>query len=206
MAQVLDWTRLSTLLPLVGMLPDRYREGVALRQVNKGVAIFRRGDRPRFMFAVLSGEVRLVRSSPHGAEVILQRTRRGFLAEASLDQRAYHCDAIAAEVSEMIAIPRKDLSAALDDTLFRTQWIGHLARELRAARAHSERLSLRTARERITHYIEVEGDGGVVTLTETKKDWAASLGLTHEALYRALSQMQKDGHVSVDGATVRLTP
>ncbi|WP_230646797.1 cyclic nucleotide-binding domain-containing protein [Bradyrhizobium sp. Leaf401] len=38
------------------------------------------------MFFVLSGEVRLVRRSRSGGEVVLQRTRHGFLAEASLDQ------------------------------------------------------------------------------------------------------------------------
>jgi CRP-like cAMP-binding protein len=175
-------------------------------QVELDHLVFARGDMPRSMYFVVSGEVKLIRPSQAGGEIVLQRARRGFLAEASLDQRAYHCDAIAAAASEMIAIPRKAFCEALDDRRFRTQWIGHLARELRTARAHSERLSLRTARERIIHFIEIEGEDGAVTLTETKKEWAASLGLTHEALYRALSKMQKDGQLYVDSATVRLAP
>ncbi len=55
-------------------------------------------------------------------------------------------------------------------------------------RAHAERLSFKTARERIVHFIETEGDSGVVNLSHSKKDWAPELGPTHEALYRTLAQ------------------
>ncbi len=204
MARSIDWSLVSAMSTLLAAMPERTRGVTRWQRVEQNQFVFARGDMPRAMYFVVSGEVKLIRPSQVGGEIVLQRARRGFLAEASLDQRAYHCDAVATELTELFAIPRRAFCDALDDTLFRTQWIGHLARELRTARAHSERLSLRTVRERITHYIEVEGEGGSVTLTESKKDWAAALGLTHEALYRALSQMQKDDQLSVDGATLRL--
>ena len=106
--------------------------------------------------------------------------------------------------SEVLAIPSKAFTAALAVECFRTVWIGHLARELRRVRAQAERLSLKAARERIIHYIENEGDGGSVTLNQSKKDWAAELGLTHEALYRVLSEMKKSGQLTVNGVTLRL--
>ena len=86
MAKDLDWTILASALPLLGAFPERLRAGVTARPLEKGTIIFRRGDRQRMMFAVLSGEARLIRTSPAGVEVILQRARRGLLAEASLDQ------------------------------------------------------------------------------------------------------------------------
>lgn len=166
--------------------------------------LFNRGDHPRAMYFVLSGEVRLVRHSKAGGEIVLQRTRQGFLAEASLDQKSYHCDAVAAVPSKILAIPRKAFADALAAESFRMCWIGHLARELRRVRAQAERLSLKTARERIVHCIETEGDGGSLTLSQSKKDWASELGLTHEALYRTLTEMQKLGLLAVDGAKLRL--
>jgi CRP-like cAMP-binding protein len=156
------------------------------------------------MFAVLAGEVRLVRASPDGAEIILQRARRGLLAEASLDQPRYHCDAVAAEPAELVSIPRSDFRAALDDDAFRSRWTTQLLHELRRVRAQAERLSLHTARERIIHYIEAEGDDGGIVLSQSKKDWAAELGLAHEALYRTLADMQREGQLSVDGAVLSL--
>jgi CRP-like cAMP-binding protein len=156
------------------------------------------------MYFVLSGEIRLVRVSQVGGEIILQRVRHGFLAEASIDQKAYHCDAIAAAPTELLAIPRKAFIAALDLETFRSGWIGHLARELRRVRAHAERLSLKTARERVIHYIETEGETGEITLTQPKKVWAAELGLSHEALYRTLAQMEREGEIVVTSSNVRL--
>lgn len=156
------------------------------------------------MFFVVSGEVRLLRRSKAGGEVVLQRTRRGFLAEASLDQSDYHCDAVAAEPTRLLAIRRSAFTDALAVQVFRDRWIAHLARELRKVRAHTERLSLKTARERIVHFIETEGDGGVVDLTQSKKDWASELGLTHEALYRTLAQMEKRGELEVDRSRLTL--
>lgn len=156
------------------------------------------------MFFVLDGEVRLLRRSRSGDDVILQRARKGFLAEASLDQASYHCDAVAAQNSSLLAIDRKAFADALGRPEIRDIWCGQLARELRNVRAQSERLSLKTARDRIAHFIETEGEGGMVELGRSKKDWAAELGITHEALYRAMARMEQAGELLVSGTRLRL--
>ncbi len=74
--------------------------------------------------------------------------------------------------------------------------------ELRRARAQSERLGLRSAKDRVLHYLETEGQSGRVRLAQSKKAWASELGLSHEALYRTLSEMQKSGQIAVDGRSV----
>jgi len=101
-------------------------------------------------------------------------------------------------------LSRKAFIEALADEGFRNRWIGHLARELRRVRAQAERMSLRTAQERIIHYIVTEGENGSILLSHSKKDWAAELGLTHEALYRALVRMERSGQISVDGTAVSI--
>lgn len=199
MVEEVTWHALVTSVRLFAALPQRFRADVALRQLERGDVVFRRGDRPRTMFAVLSGEARLVRMSPTGGEVILQRARRGLLAEASLDQPRYHCDAIAVLPTRLACLPRSRFREALADDAFRSSWTTHLLHELRRARAQSERLSLHTARDRIIHYIEAEGDNGCVVLSQSKKDWAAELGLTHEALYRTLTLMVRAGELRTDG-------
>ena len=202
--QVPDWKTVSLDFPLLAALPDAARRLTRYVEVPRQITIFGRGDRPKDIFFVLSGEVRLIRRSKSGDEIVLQRAHRGFLAEASLDQSAYHCDAVAAETSRLLAIPRKAFVNALATPAFRDAWITHLARELRKARAHAERLSLKTARERIVHFIETEGESGAVTLNRPKKDWAAELGLTHEALYRALARMKKGGELDVKESRLAL--
>lgn len=200
----LDWTALSQESPLLAALPEPARRLARSLEIPRQGTLFARGGRPQAMFFVLAGEVRLVRRSTSGGEIVLQRTRHGFLAEASLDQPTYHCDAIAAEASRLLAIPRAAFSDALAGGDFRGMWIAHLARELRRMRVHSERLSLKTARERIVHFIETEGDQGTIELKHSRKDWAAELGLTHEALYRALARMKTSGELMVEQSRLTL--
>jgi CRP/FNR family transcriptional regulator, dissimilatory nitrate respiration regulator len=121
------------------------------------------------MFFVLSGEVRLVRLSRSGSEIILQRGRDGIIAEASLDQSAYHCDALASIPTTVLRVLREIIRLALKEERFAAAWRSELSRELRRLRAQCERLSLNTAHERIIHYVETEGENGVLTLAQTKK-------------------------------------
>lgn len=175
------------------------------RTLARGQSLFLRGEKPQAMYCVLSGEVRLVRTLESGAEVILQRATQGVVAEASFDQAVYHCDAVAVSPSTLLGIPQHVLRQALDVPKFRDFWIGMLAAELRQLRLQNERLGLRTARERIWHYIEAEGRDGVLELAQSLKSWASQLGVTHEALYRTLHQMKASGELVQQGGTLRIS-
>ena len=121
----------------------------------------------------------------------------GFLAEASLDSPRYHCDGVATVDSRLLAFPVSRFRQVLgEDAKFRSFWMGRLAREVRVLRSQCERLALRSAAERIEHYIESEGQDGRLELAGTRKAWAAELGLSHEALYRALSGLERAGRIA----------
>jgi len=200
----LDWQVVEQKLPLLASLPSTARAFASVEALEVGQVVFRAGATPVAMYFVLSGEVRLVRSSRSGSDIVLQRAREGILAEASLDQARYHCDAIASARTTVLRLPRAIIRQALTEERFGAAWRVELSRELRRLRAQCERLSLNTARERIVHYIETEGKDGVLTLTQSKKQWAVELGLTHEAVYRTLAQMQKSSAITVTRNKIRL--
>jgi CRP-like cAMP-binding protein len=201
----LDWKEAERRLPFLEAFPAFARPSIHVEEINAGRLLFRAGATPTSMFFVLSGEVQLTRSSRSGGEIVLQRARCGILAEASLDQGAYHCDAIANVPSTVLSVPRHTVRQALKDERFATAWRNELSRELRRLRAQCERLSLKGARDRIIHYLETEGERGAVTLTQTKKQWATELGLAHESLYRTLAEMRNSGDIRIDGKKIRLT-
>jgi CRP-like cAMP-binding protein len=175
------------------------------RNLASGDVLFRTGDRPDSLYFVLEGELLLVRHSRHGQQVVLQRTRSGFFAEASVESRRYHCDSVATTRTVASAFPMAAFRKALaEDVRFRVAWTRHLAGEIRRLRAQCERLALHSAPERIVHYIESEGANGAIELTQSLKSWALDLGLTHEALYRAIARMKRAGEISVEGAQVTL--
>lgn len=188
---------------LAGSLAKLRARSTPLR-LAKGERLFSIGETPARMYFVVDGEVRLVRVSRAGGEAILQRSRRGFVAEASLDAARYHCDGVVATASSVMAFPVTDFRRLLgDDAAFRAAWAAHLAHEVRRLRAKCERLSLKRAEARILHYLETEA-GGDGLLVSSRKAWAAELGLTHEALYRTVARLRATGAIRVDGKRIAL--
>ena len=199
-AILLDWPALVETEPAAKLIPKTLRAVAVLFEAEAGETLFRIGDPVRQVYLVISGEIRLTRSDRNGTEIILQRSRGGFIAEASLDSKAFHCQAVAAEPSKVLLFPVASFRTALEsEANFCKGWQSHLARELRRVRAQCERLNLHNAADRVTHYIESEGVNGAIELHQSRKAWAAELGLTHESLYRTLRRMQDEGVLKVDG-------
>lgn len=196
----LDWNRLSAHLPILAAVPENLRAAASRRGFDAGEILFRQGVRPAAMFCVLAGEVRLLRRDADGSEIVLQRSRGGFFAEASLESPAYHCEAVAAAAGELLRFPITDFRSSLaTDAVFNRRWIAHLAGEVRRLRAQCERLGLRGAAERVIHYIETEGRDGRLDLAQSRKAWASELGLSHEALYRTLSRLSATDVLAMEG-------
>ncbi len=185
--------------PNLAPVPNTLKEVAKYREIKAGEIVFRLGARPRNIFYVIAGEVQLRRRARNGQEIILQRSCEGFIAEASLDVQAYHCDAVAPVAGAVWCFPIQKFKATLtDDITFHQTWSTHLAREVRKLRAQCERLNLNTAAERIIHYIEAEGVNSSITLNQPRRAWATELGLTHEALYRTLRRLQAEGTLNID--------
>jgi CRP-like cAMP-binding protein len=72
-----------------------------------------------------------------------------------------------------------------------------LAREIMHLRTRLEQRNIRSARDRVRHFLAFNTgtDGRTVLLHGTLKDLAAELGLTHEALYRALADLAAQGEI-----------
>ena len=160
---------------------------------EKGDYLFHQGKKPEYMFFIVSGETVLTRISSHGEPTILQRCKGGFVSEASLLVDAYHCDAIATHNGQAITLPIKSLREALADSKFSMKWVQLLSKEIMRLRTQSERLGLKDIRSKLIHLIETEGKQGVLILQSDLKSMASEIGVTHEALYRAIATLEKEG-------------
>jgi CRP/FNR family transcriptional regulator, dissimilatory nitrate respiration regulator len=159
--------------------------------------LFKVNQRPEWMFFVLAGEVTLERIGIQGDPVVLQRTRHGFVSEASLQSPVYHCDAHVVLEANVVSVPVTALLASLQqDSAFALRWIGMCNREIRHLRFQCERMSLKTVQARLLHLIETEGRSGQFDIGSGLKTLASELGVTHEALYRTLASLEKDGRIS----------
>lgn len=174
-------------------------------EVEPDTVLFRTGERPQAMYWVLTGELRLLRHSPAGEAVILQRCHSGPFAEGSLFSSSYHCDGVAAQPSRLLRVSRTDFQNLLAEPDFGQAYVMYLSREVRQLRARCERLSLPRAEDRILHALADGGEYRFGPGHGTFKDWAGQLGMTHETLYRTLAALEKKGVVRRHVDSISLT-
>ncbi|WP_442854098.1 Crp/Fnr family transcriptional regulator [Acidovorax sp. Leaf76] len=170
----------------------------SLRCLASGQMLFREGAASAGVFRLRSGCVRLIRTTLTGGQATMHTVRQGeFFAEASLFSAIYHCDAVALESSEVLVFRKQ----ALVDQLRKSPellwtFTAELARRVQGLRTRLEIKQTRSAEERILQFIGLHCDAsGFWTQQGTLKHLSEDIGLTHEALYRALARLQRQGAI-----------
>lgn len=169
------------------MLPsDRLKKFTA----PKGSVLFREGDPTEGLFLSLSATIKMARSGPDGEPVTIHTVQaRQSFAEASVFADKYHCDAVVLFEGEVIRIPKPIVLAGLADPEFSTAYNRIMSRQVQAYRQIVEIMSIRSAVERVYAAV-VAGllDTSVMTLSQR-------IALTHEATYRALRILVRQGRL-----------
>ncbi len=178
------------------------------RALKAGDTLFRLGDRAAGIYEVISGQVRLARVGANGQEVTLYAASSGdIIAEASLFSPTYHCDAVAMTDALVRLYPKAAMLAEFRRNPQAAQaFMAMLARQVMTLRTRLEQRNIRSARDRVRHYLamSVGADGRTVVLRGNLKDLAGELGLAHEALYRALAEMASAGEIERHKGIIRL--
>lgn len=188
-----DMTAITTTgAPLAGVTPEH-------RQLASGDRLFSQGDRTFGIFDVASGRIRLQRITPDGSIVTIHLARAGeMFAEASLFSEHYHCDAVAETESDILVYPKAEITSRLraePEALW--QFARDLAGRLQGMRTRFEIKQIRSAPERVLQWLRMRSGGdGVIRVPGAAKDIASEIGLTHEALYRALATLEKQGRIA----------
>lgn len=172
------------------------------RSLAAGQALFRAGDAADAIFHVAAGCLRMVRHGSNGTMVTLHVAAAGSLfAEAALFSEIYHCDALAERASEVRVYPKRAVLMHIKaHPELNLAFSAYLARQLQRLRGRHELIRLKTARERVLAFLAQAGAAeGAIILDRPLTLVAAEIGLTHEALYRTLARLEKDGAVQRDG-------
>jgi CRP-like cAMP-binding protein len=198
----------SSMSGVIEMLERLGAGAGARRSLGAGEMLFASGDPVRSLFVIESGRLRLLRHTAHGAALVLHVAQAGeSFAEASLFSPTYHCDAFAEISSTVIAYPKRALLGALrGDPEAAVTLVEHLAQQVQALRGRIELLNVKSARDRVLGYLHSRL-GASATAVELDRSWkviAGEIGLTHEAVYRALAELERDGLIERDGNTVAL--
>lgn len=161
--------------------------------------LFHQGEAISTVYEVLDGRLRMQRRTLDDHLVVLHTAREGDLfAESSLFADTYHCDAVAAVPTRVRAYPKHEFLAVLRTSPSGWEPItARLAQQLQRLRTQMELRNIRSARERLLQYLRLNADASerIVRIEGELQDLAAELGLTREALYRTLAQLEGNGAI-----------
>ena len=185
---------------------------IAIAQTyTKGEIIFQAGDEGSGFFIVVSGRIKVYKTSVEGKEQILHLFVAGdhFAEVPAFDGQNFPASAMALETSELLFFPRTSfLNLLQEQPSLAIKILGVFARHLRIMAQLVEDLSLKEVPGRLATYLLYLSDrnnsSDVVELDMTKAQLAALLGTIPETLSRVFAKLSADQLIAIDGSKINL--
>ncbi len=190
---------------------DRQRLAAVARvdAFDKGALIFSEGDASDRLYTIVTGRVKVFKTTPRGADLILEIFGPGdpVGAVAVYESRPYPATAVALELTTCVVVPRQSFFDLLDThpTMARGLLIGltHRLMELtnRLAELSGGRVDARLARfflKLATDMGQPRPDGVFIPLALSRQEIADMIGTTIETSIRIMSRWGKDDLVRTE--------
>src|SRR3954454_11509477 len=188
---------------------ERLAAVATTRDYDKGAFIFSEGDPSDLLFTVVTGRVKVFKTTPRGSDVILELFGPGdpVGAVAVYEARPYPASAVALEPTSCLLIPRQAFFSLLEGypMMVRGLLVGltHRLVELtnRLTELSGGRIEGRMARFFLklgTDMGQRRDDGLFIPLVLSRQELADMIGTTIETSIRIMSRWGKDGVVRTD--------
>jgi CRP/FNR family transcriptional regulator len=201
-----EHTEVLATLPLVQHLSDEQRAVVLAagheRALERGEILFHEGEPADAFYAVISGQIKLVRYSPRGRELLLHLVSAGqsFAEVALFGRGTYPATAEVVEAVRLWCLPRETIL-----NLLRTSpelglaMLGSVSHWTRKLAGKLDLLTQRRVEERLAIYLlgragtlDLE-EGDTIPLAEPRNLIAAQCGTAPEVLSRTFRRLEDDG-------------
>jgi CRP-like cAMP-binding protein len=208
--------RMQTLALFQGVPPEKLKalaERALYRTYKAGEMFIGDTDPAHAFYVIMTGQVKLYKSSPEGREQTLNLLGPGdpFGMCTAFAIESFPANAMALEESGILLIPGPVMEAvAMKEPRLLVNIIQILSNRLREAMSLIESLSLMEIPQRLASFLihSLTREGGKeitqLELAITQRELAKILGATPEALSRALRRMSDAGLLAVDGRSIRI--
>ncbi|MFA7566150.1 MAG: Crp/Fnr family transcriptional regulator [Alkalispirochaeta sp.] len=179
------------------------------RIVPSGGILFLEGQEGTEIFRLLSGTVRLFRTTPDGREVTIRLVEPGELfAEIVLfEQHTYPVSAAAPEQSRLAVIQRRRIITLLEDPEFRDEFLREIMGKLRFLSQQLYVLTTMDVRQRLIRFLEVRyGRRPTIESELNKQETAAAISVRPETLSRTLASLQSEDLLTWKGRRITVSP
>lgn len=181
------------------------------KKIKRGEIVVSEDDLIRSFYVVISGQLKLYRSSPEGKEQTLQLLKAGdpFGLCTAFATDSFPASAMAIEDATVLLIPGTVIEAiARQEPSLLFNIIRILSRRLKESMNLVESLSLKEIPGRLASFLchelsrKTADKKSTIELVLSQREIAKILGATPEALSRALRKMTNDGILSTAGRVI----
>ena len=186
----------------------RVQEKVVIRKFRKNENILHAEYTSEFMYMILDGEAKVVRTTKKGKEILLSMHRSGdFFGELSLiDGKTVPADVFATRNSTTAIVSKKDFFLIISsqpkvlDNLLQI-----LCARIRESLKKIQMMNFNNAAQRIQmlflilsdNFGEATKNGAILNVKLVHRDIADMTGLTRETVTRVLDKWQKAGEIQI---------
>lgn len=184
-----------------------------LRQLEAGQYLFKRGDPPCGLYAVLDGAVRISAVNAQGKEAVLSlvETPYWFGEICLFDNLPRTHDALAMGACTLLQVPQTALLGVLEDHPAYWRDLALLmSHKLRLSLINIEQMSLMPASARLAHRLLMiaEGYGETDQVRRTlqlpQEDLAAMLGLSRQTTNSLLKALEQQGTIGLSYGAIEV--
>lgn len=192
-------------------LSDEHRKDIKemgiKMNLEKGKILFSEGDVGQSFYALLSGSVKLYRTTEDGREVIVRILTGGeIFGEVILFvNESYPVSSIALEKSIIYSLPKKAFLYLMEQEYFRNEFISVLMRKQRYLSNRIHYLSAYDVEERFFKFLQENyGKKEIYIINLSKKDFASAIGTIPETFSRLIARLKKREIITWEKKILRL--
>ncbi|RRJ84084.1 Crp/Fnr family transcriptional regulator [Aestuariirhabdus litorea] len=180
-------------------------------QLAPGEVLYHRGDVPRGLYGLVSGQLRLSAEDSHGKQLLFGTIEAGWWCGEIpvLDGQPYAQTATAVEPSRLLLIPQNALDSVLEQhpELYR-HFTRILCRRIRIAGQMLEEAAFYDLATRVASQLlrlcRIHRPQANLCLKLPQEEIASMLGITRQSLYRVLKQWQQQQWIELGYGSLTL--
>lgn len=179
----------------------------------KKQVVFSEGKRPRFLYYIVSGKVKLAKGHEEGKEYITDIYGAGdFIGYTPLIEDSHYTEtATVLEDAELIQVPKDHfLKLLFSDIGIASEFVRLIAHNVREKEERLLNLAYSSLRKRIAHaLVEIaarySGQGTTAVLEISREEIAQYVGTATESLIRTLSDFREEGLIKIEKGRIMVS-
>jgi CRP-like cAMP-binding protein len=189
-----------------------FKEHLSLKKIKKGTELFQEGDRPKGVYIIKTGKVKLYQQSPNGGEQIVYIYTPGemFGYRPLLCNEKHPASCMTLEECSIYFLPvRYFLDALKKSTALSNVLLQNLSHEFTVLVNHIAAFAQKSAKERIALSLLIlrekyrKPNGGSYTeISLSRANLASFAGTTNETLARIITKFRQEKIVKTNGRNI----